>query len=106
MKYDNTKYKEYLKSDIWKEISTYVIQRDKVCQRCGRDNCLEVHHKTYEHIFNEIFHLEDLECLCRRCHNDTHLEINLKDKDSIEYWINGLIEQSKKRKQKAYLSNI
>jgi len=36
------------------------------CQRCGVTHKLQVHHLTYEHLYNE--RLGDLQVLCKSCH--------------------------------------
>ena len=73
------KYRAYLLSDAWKKKKQAVFERARktagtdnlhgVCEKCGYKPykpCLQVHHKTYAHIYNEP--LEDLELLCPRCH--------------------------------------
>lgn len=73
------KYKKYLKSDSWNLIRDIVIERDGCkCTRCGSVNILQVHHKTYKNIFNEIEHLDDLITLCKSCHYDEHIDISNK----------------------------
>lgn len=75
----NKKYQEYLQSSQWEEKKREVFARalknanskniHGVCEKCGYEPykpCLQIHHKTYEHIFNEP--LEDLILLCPHCH--------------------------------------
>ncbi len=65
------KYREYLLSPEWRNKRKEVlIDRNNKCERCGSNNRLEVHHKTYERIFNED--LSDLELLCKPCHKKEH----------------------------------
>lgn len=72
-------YKEYLLSEQWQERRKRVFSRALenansnnkygVCERCGyepKKHCLQVHHKTYANLFNEL--MEDLELLCPNCH--------------------------------------
>lgn len=72
-------YKQYLKSEKWQEKREAVFIRalknanstnqHGVCERCGYEPhkpCLQVHHKTYEHVYDEL--LEELELLCPNCH--------------------------------------
>ncbi|MGL5713052.1 MAG: HNH endonuclease [Paraclostridium sp.] len=69
----DNKYKEYLKSDEWKNIRELVLKRDnRKCVLCGSDDRLHIHHKTYKNIFNEIEHLDDLITLCNKCHANEH----------------------------------
>lgn len=65
------KYHDYLRSEQWEAIRDVVIKdRNRKCERCGSKKNLQVHHKTYERIFNED--LSDLELLCRPCHKKEH----------------------------------
>ena len=105
-------YKKYLLSKEWQEKRKKVFERALknancnneygICERCGykpNKYCLQVHHRTYEHLFNEP--LEDLELLCPNCHKAEtkkqraeHKEFELKariiksmQKRKIEYEI-------------------
>ena len=42
------------------------------CQICGKSGVLNVHHRNYEHHGTEVYHTEDLICLCDECHNLYH----------------------------------
>ena len=65
------KYKDYLASDQWAKIKIELLEyRGAFCERCGNDNFLQVHHKTYKNVFNE--EPEDLEILCKSCHEEEH----------------------------------
>ena len=64
------RYTEYLKSPEWQIKRRNVLVRDaNVCKAilegCTR-RATEVHHKTYEHVFDEP--LWDLESVCHNCH--------------------------------------
>ena len=64
-------YKKYLKSYEWKVLRITVLrERGHKCERCGAANMLQIHHKTYERLFHEK--LEDLEVLCKTCHQKEH----------------------------------
>ena len=72
----NEQYIEYLKSDKWQKIRQKVAKKHNyICEGCGKV-CkyrkslygFQVHHTTYEHIFNESKHLGDLRFLCEDCH--------------------------------------
>jgi len=64
-------YYEYLKSDKWKLKREKVMLRDKnVCQACLTRTATDVHHLTYERIYNEP--LFDLVAICRQCHEKIH----------------------------------
>jgi len=77
----NKKYADYLQSDEWRKIAQAVKDRDNnACVLCGSTTNIQAHHKTYEHIFKEDEHLEDLITLC----NDHHEMIHLWEKHSNE----------------------
>lgn len=60
-------YNSYLNSDKWRQKRAAVLRRAAgVCEGCGFAGAVEVHHKTYEHIFDEP--LFDLVAICRKCH--------------------------------------
>ena len=63
------KYYQYLDSDYWKEVSYQVKKRAGFkCQVCNSQLDLVAHHRTYEHRGAELNHLDDIVCLCQRCH--------------------------------------
>ena len=65
--------KEFLLTTYWKGIALVVKERaGNKCALCGADRNLVAHHTTYEHYGDELHHLEDLQCLCRDCHNKAH----------------------------------
>ena len=67
----NNRYRSYLKSSEWAKIKIYLFEsRGKKCERCGSKKRIQVHHKTYERIFNED--PSDLELLCELCHEKEH----------------------------------
>lgn len=65
------KYNAYLCSREWAEKRESVRRRSKdMCERC-RSRPMEIcHHLTYARKYNET--LEDLQSLCRACHEFTH----------------------------------
>lgn len=66
-------YSEFLKTPYWKAIRAYV--KDKAgnkCSVCGSKTHLQIHHKTYAHHGDELHHLQDLVCVCEKCHNQIH----------------------------------
>jgi hypothetical protein len=68
-------YGMFLQSDWWKRLSLECRERRRfVCERCGVKagrNKTQAHHKRYpEHWFDTK--LEDLECVCRGCHEKEH----------------------------------
>lgn len=60
-------YQEYMRSVAWNKKRFEVLKRDGFqCQTCLSRDALEVHHKTYDRLFNED--MEDLITLCHECH--------------------------------------
>ena len=67
------KYQDYLKTDYWKAVAQAVKKRaDYRCQICNSQHDLQAQHRCYDHRGNELQHLGDLTCLCRRCHAIFH----------------------------------
>ena len=70
------KYQAYLKSPEWAEVRQLVLERDNYrCRCCGRtedQTKLTVHHSTYQNLYNEKNHLEDLITLGNECHIAIH----------------------------------
>lgn len=70
----NRDYELYLASPKWAEKRRQVLERDGyACQKCGKTKViLQVHHRTYERIFNED--LDDLVTWCKSCHKKHHFK--------------------------------
>lgn len=79
------KYQRYIRSKEWDEIKKIILERDNYkCQFCGwtpddydpnlksTHRTLTVHHKTYEHLYDELNHLDDLIVLDNICHSACH----------------------------------
>jgi hypothetical protein len=62
------KYMDVLASDRWRELRTRLIAEcGGKCETCGAaDRKLELHHKTYERLGEEMD--SDLQVLCKGCH--------------------------------------
>lgn len=66
-------YNEYLLSDIWREKRRKVISRaNNICEGCNDNKITQIHHLTYEHVYNEL--LFELVGLCDLCHFVAHSE--------------------------------
>lgn len=60
-------YEQYIASDKWRQKRLEILERDRnECQTCLCTERLEVHHKTYKRLGNELS--EDLIILCHWCH--------------------------------------
>lgn len=65
------KYPAYLQTQEWKIKREEVFRRDNyLCQFCHHYSATQVHHLSYDNIFNEP--LEDLVAICRTCHDKHH----------------------------------
>lgn len=63
----NTAYEQYLQSSSWRLKRDAVMKRDcYLCQGCLIAQATEVHHLTYDRIYNEM--LFDLVAVCHDCH--------------------------------------
>jgi 5-methylcytosine-specific restriction endonuclease McrA len=69
---DKRKYyrSEYLKSNHWRELRKTKLATSKICERCGANKRLDIHHKVYKNLYDVT--LSDLETLCRKCHSKEH----------------------------------
>lgn len=73
MKTAKQKYADYRATDYWKQVVHEVKARAGWrCQICNSQHDLHAHHRTYENRGRELAHLDDLVCLCRRCHAIFH----------------------------------
>lgn len=83
------RYAEYLKTDYWNAVTTAVKAKAQYrCQVCNSPHDLQAHHRSYEHRGKELEHLEDMTCLCRRCHSIFHGALqtsDIKEKPPVKY---------------------
>lgn len=65
---------EYYKSPEWEKVRLFALHRaSHRCQRCGAGGVLQVHHLTYDRLYDE--RPEDLEVLCKKkCHDKADRE--------------------------------
>lgn len=87
------KYYEYLNSKKWDRIRHKVAKRAKyTCECCGKQcsdkktlKGFQIHHTTYENLYNENKHLDDLMFICKTCHEDKTKQIqSIKDRAKKE----------------------
>lgn len=72
------KYYAYLGSDTWKQKRKLVFERDNnLCQICKKETATEVHHLTYQNIYNEP--IEDLIAICYECHKKKHVKLSIDE---------------------------
>lgn len=90
-----SEYNKYLESEYWQGIRKSIYKRDNYkCRLCNSDKDICVHHRTYEHIGNEI--LEELITMCRRCHHRFH---KINPETSYTYYINQIENEKLKLKR-------
>jgi len=65
----NEEYKEYLKSNDWKEKRARELSGKRFCGICGAPT-VDIHHLKYRSLFD--VELSDLRRMCRRCHSLAH----------------------------------
>lgn len=64
-------YREYLRTPHWAECKRNALEwACHRCQVCYSSQQLQVHHRTYERLWNEL--LSDLTVLCDPCHAKFH----------------------------------
>lgn len=66
----NKEYSKYLHTKEWIARRDKIREKRKVCEICGRDDRLQVHHLNYDNLGNEKD--EDLMLLCETCHQYMH----------------------------------
>lgn len=72
----NEKYLTYLRSAEWKKRQKAVMDRcDGICERCQKRPIDDIHHITYDRVYNE--NLDDLQGLCEGCHSLVHGKTNI-----------------------------
>lgn len=64
-------YAMFLESRWWIDLSRTKRRKIGQCERCGNTNRLQSHHRFYRENWFET-QLEDLQVLCRRCHENEH----------------------------------
>lgn len=65
------KYATYIKSRAWRLKRLEVLRRcNGVCEKCGLWPATNVHHKSYEHLGDEL--PEELIGVCLDCHQSFH----------------------------------
>jgi len=98
------KYEAYINSAEWKELKIDLLQeRGCKCERCGAKRTptrLQVHHKTYERLYNEL--ATDLVLLCGKCHMDAHGLIKPKPKKQPKTKVKKVKAKKPKKKVRSF----
>lgn len=70
-------YWEYIKTAHWQAIRAQAVERDgNRCRVCNSPDNLNVHHRSYERLGQEL--PDDLTTLCQSCHEMFHTNGKLK----------------------------
>lgn len=65
-------YREFLLSPFWRHLSRRKIAAAGFkCERCPSTQLLQAHHLFYRQDWYQT-QIEDLLCLCRKCHREEH----------------------------------
>ena len=79
----NENYKKYLKSQEWKERRKEFLEESNYeCEACG-GTATQVHHLNYDCLGEE--EREDIEVLCKSCHEDKEMEKGTDLEEEEEY---------------------
>lgn len=71
----NEQYTPYLQSSKWIKKRDLVLKRDDyICQACLSNKATQVHHLTYQNVFDEP--LFELISICKPCHDKIHSKEN------------------------------
>lgn len=80
MQRSNPEVARFYNSPQWKKVrALYKLHKHNICERCGGIGYF-VHHKVYidkSNIFNPevTLNFDNLELLCKNCHNKEHFEL-------------------------------
>lgn len=66
-------YRDFCNTLCWKLVALQVKHDAGYrCKKCGSRHGLVVHHLNYRILGYEMYHLDQLECLCGTCHEELH----------------------------------
>ena len=89
------KRKEYFSSKMYKTYPAGKVAGRFVCYcGCGEDNRLQLHHKTYKRLGNELIST-DLVPVCQKCHQKIH---KLQKESGMHLW--GATKKQRKLEEK------
>lgn len=74
-------YREFLKTDFWKDMSAMKRRIVKRCERCPTTKTLQCHHRIYRDSWYDT-RMEDLEVVCKKCHQEEH---GLRDPEQEQF---------------------
>ena len=69
-------YHKYLASNEWKAKRKEKLALNSICEICGSDKEIQIHHLNYNNVGSE--QMDDLQTLCKKCHYKTHFKDGVK----------------------------
>ena len=86
MKFTFDELKRYYQSAYWNRVRGAILYgRGGKCEQCASTLNLQVHHASYEHVFSDMSHLENLKLLCEKCH---HIVTKKAREERKKNWFN------------------
>lgn len=68
-------YHDFLRTPYWRLVANRAKFRAGYrCSLCHSQTRLRAHHRSYDHLGEELFYPEEITCLCDDCHNKYHVE--------------------------------
>lgn len=78
-------YRRHLRSSKWRYLKARVVNsRGQKCERCGARFGLQLHHKTYQRLGDEL--PSDVELLCKPCHTRADLR-RMRQNIGVSSWV-------------------
>lgn len=70
-------YKEYLESELWKNLKKQIYAKKDKCDCCGSRDNLQIHHASYTFMRTKkdgkrVGSIKGLKLLCKNCHKKVH----------------------------------
>lgn len=86
-RYRTQKYQSYLQSEIWENKRQYLFDLlGRTCELCGSNKIIQVHHLTYERLYQE--RKSDLLLLCSECHKKADVDRKANNtQKTFAHWV-------------------
>jgi len=60
----------YYRSPYWNRVRGKLLyERGGKCEKCSSTKFLQAHHTSYDNWMSELSHMQDLQLLCKICHD-------------------------------------
>ncbi len=90
-------YQNYLRSEYWIRFSRSIRQVRKVCERCRFPYELNVHHRSYHHLWHE--QANDVVLLCKACHSRHHFVDSADELPSFVFEVSPAVTRERLKRQ-------